>query len=226
LTRRVFSAALTVAVLASAVSARAQTPPVTSGQASAPSVNLWYIGGMTGLTVVQKSGAFVGGEAGFRVWQHLDLLVEGAWMQNVVTRRELGRAALLTTFLQQTQGQTATSTMKVPALYGAVGARWVLEREGRFRPYVEGMIGGARVQLKPTFALGGTDITAQLAQYGVTLGGDLTGTSSHAAFGAGVGVLMAQGDWYLDFGLRLTAVSLPDQKTKIGRLNVEFGRRF
>src|SRR5215831_10479965 len=141
-------AALAIAVCAAP--AAAQTPVTPAAPASAtsggPVVNLGYAGFITGVESVHNTGHVFGGEAGARVWKHLDIIVEGGSFGDVVTQSQLDVATPLTNYLQQTQGQTASSTVKMPASYFGVGARWVFEDialGGLARPYATFTVGGA-----------------------------------------------------------------------------------
>jgi opacity protein-like surface antigen len=224
----VFSAALVV----SAVTATAQTPgpqaPAASGTrtTASPVVNLWYAGFVTGSATVKKTGAVAGGEAGVRAWHNVDVSLEVGWFQNAVSGDPLDKAQTLATFLQNTQGKSASSTVKMPVTYGTLNGRWVFESARRYRPYGVLGVGGARVSRNSEFALAGSDITGSLGQYGVALGGDLSGHSSHPALTAGVGVLIPYKKWYGDIGYRLTCVFTSGQSTNVNRLNIGFGARF
>jgi hypothetical protein len=107
-----------------------------------------------------------------------------------------------------------------------VNARWVFESQRMIRPYAMFGFGGARVDLNPTFTLGGTDITDALLQYGVTLGADLTGHSSHPAISFGGGILLPFGKYYADVNYRLTSIMTESQSTNVNRVNFGFGLRF
>ncbi|HUL74650.1 MAG TPA: outer membrane beta-barrel protein [Vicinamibacterales bacterium] len=205
--------------------ATAQTTP-SGAQPKGPSVNLWYIGATTGVAVVDHASAVAGGEVGFRVWKNLDLVGEITWMQDVVTRATLDKANTIAQSIQAAQGQPATSDVEVPALYGGVGARWVFEQVNRVKPYVITTFGGGHTERKPTFTLGGTDITNSLPTYGVTLGSDLIGKANDFTVSSGVGILMTFGSWYTDFGYRLTSIGTADQRTNVQRLLVGGGYRF
>ena len=50
-------------------------------------------------------------------------------------------------------GPPATGDMKVPAIYGGVGVRWVFENSGLVRPYAIVTFGAVETELKPTFRL-------------------------------------------------------------------------
>jgi opacity protein-like surface antigen len=88
-------------------------------------------------------------------------------------------------------------------------------------------VGGARVRHEPTFTLAGSDVTGQVSRYGVTLGQDLSGTSSHAAISGGGGVVARVRDvWYVDAGIRFLSISGPTQRTNVGRFVIGAGYRF
>ena len=95
-----------------------------------------------------------------------------------------------------------------------------------FRLYVLGTVGSARVALKPSFTLAGSNITDTISQYGVTLGKDLAGNYWHDAFTAGLGAVKGQGSWYFDGSLRLTSIGGAGQRTNVPRLALGGGRRF
>jgi hypothetical protein len=202
------------------------SPPRVTG---APSINLAYGGIVTGTEAVQKSGGVVGAEAGARVWRGLDVLVEGGSFGDVVTQRQLDVAAPLVTYLAQTQGKAATSTVKMPAVYGGVGARWVFEKiniAGWARPYAQFSVGAARVKREPTFMLGGSDVTASLGQYGVQLGADLTATERRGAFTGGFGVLVPYRMLYFDVGYKMTGIKIPGESINVNRFHIGIGARF
>jgi len=240
---KLFAAALWTAAICVAAPVAAQTPAgqapakpapaAKSASASAPIVNLWYAGGFTGAAAAKKAGGVAGAEAGMRVWRTLDLLAEVGWFQNAVNSGTTAATGPLVAYLQATQGQPASASVKAPATFATIGGRWVFESQRKFRPYVIVAVGGARVNIKSSFSLGGTDITSTLATKGVTLGQDLTGHSSHVAVTAGGGVLIPLGMvmprlgmWYLDAGYRSTSIATPGQSTNVNRFNVGFGARF
>ena len=193
--------------------------------ASGPLVNLWYAGAFTGPSAVQAFGPVLGAEVGIRAGHNLDLVAEGGWFQNAVSKSTFAAAGPIVAYLQATQGKAVSSKVKAPTTFATAGARWVFEGGG-LRPYVIVAVGGARVEIKSTFAIDGADATSTIAQKGVTLGQDLTGRSSHPAVTAGGGVLKAFGGCYLDVGYRLTSIVTTGQATNVNRLNVGFGIRY
>jgi hypothetical protein len=212
--------ALLVPVL-SAPSAFAQT-------AASPVVELGYGGLVTGTASVKNTGPFVGAEAGMRVWKSLDVFLEGGKFDDVVPQSQIDVATPLVTRLTQTQGQTAAATVKMPASYFGVGARWVFENHvigGWVRPYVQFSAGGARVKREPTFTLAGADITSSLPSYGVVLGQDLTLQEKAAAYSFGVGALVPWRYLYVDVGYRSTRIQI-DDAIGINRFHFAIGGRF
>jgi opacity protein-like surface antigen len=230
--KRVMCASLMTAALLWAGSASAQTmagapqAPQPMTTATTPSVNVWYVGAVSGVGVVQNTGAIAGIEGGLRGQKGFDYIVEWGWVQDAVTRRRLGDANVVATYLQTTQGKPATASVEAPTIYGLGGVRWVWERNSRLRPYFLAEGGVARVEFKPTFTLDGSDITSSVASYGVTVGDDLAGIVTKPAFGGGMGVMVLQGRWYADAGYRVISIGTESQRTNISRLHVGLGYRF
>jgi hypothetical protein len=190
-------------------------------------VNLWYIGGATGVAVVDSASAEGNVEVGMRIWKNLDVLIEGGYAGNLATRREADHAGTIAAILQAAQGSPVTSSIRVPSRYAALGARWVFESTSRYRPYVLLSVGGASVNLKPKFVLNGADVTGTISNFGITLGSDLTGSYRPSALGGGVGLLMPLGArWYFDGSIRLLSINTAVQRTNLSRVSFGVGRRF
>ncbi|MBP8274029.1 MAG: outer membrane beta-barrel protein [Acidobacteria bacterium] len=217
---------ISAALLGVAAPVMAQTAGATAPAASAPSVNLFYVGALAGIGAVENIGPQVGGEAGFRIKNGFDVVAEGGWIKDVVSRRRLGLTTPVLNYLQTTQGKTAESTTTAPTLYGMAGIRWVWERESAVRPYVMATVGMATVEYKPTVTLAGLDITGSLPAYGVTLGSDLASKQTKAAFGGGIGVIYVRGQLYADAGLRLLSIATEGQTTNVTRAHIGLGVRF
>jgi len=232
MTRRLLSVLVLISVVGSASAAWAQTPaapasPANNQSTAAPIVNLWYIGGAIGAGIVDTVSPEGNIEVGMRVWKNLDLMIEGGYAGDLATRLEKDHANTIAGVLQASQGGTATGTVSVPSSSAALGARWVFESTGRYRPYVLLSFGGASVDIKPKFTLNGADVTGSIGNFGVTLGSDLTGSYRPSAVGGGVGVLMPFGPrWYFDGSIRLLSVNTVGQRTNLSRITVGMGRRF
>jgi hypothetical protein len=217
---------VSAALLMTAAPAMAQTAGAPAPAAGAPSVNMFYVGVLAGIGAVENIGPLVGGEAGFRLKNGFDVVAEGGWQRDVVSRLRLGMTTPVISYLQSTQGKTAESKTTAPALFGMAGIRWVWERESAVRPYVMATVGMATVEYKPTFTLAGLDITGSLPTYGVTLGNDLAFKETKAAFGGGIGALYVNGRIYADAGLRLLSIQSTGQATNVTRAHIGVGVRF
>lgn len=185
-----------------------------------------YVAAVVGVQSVQNVGAQAGLEVGRSLSDKLEVFGELSWLQDTVTRRRLDTAKSIASFLQTSQGATATSDLSAPAVFGGAGVRLFVSGPRTVRPYVVAQAGVARVTVKPAFTIAGADVTEKLTQYGVSLGSDLTGSTSKAAFGGGFGVLMQQGLWRIDAGLRVLSIQTDDQATNVLRLSVGVGRTF
>jgi hypothetical protein len=217
--KRLFAATVMVTAILSARPSAAQGAglgPVPAG----PIINSWYLGVNTGTAVVERFGGVFAGEGGLRVWKSLDLVGELVWTQNAVSRRQLDRVETLARSIG------GSSDMRVPTFYGGLGARWVIEQGGRFRPYFLATIGGARMTQKPALRVNGTDVTGSAAQYGITLGQDVIGKYHHFGAEGGLGVVTGIDTWYFDVGARLLTVNSQNQRTNIARLVLGGGYRF
>ncbi len=198
--------------------------PVVRSEAALPGTK-WYLGVLSGVQMVGRTGPVAGGEFGVRLRKNLQVVVEGGWLKNVVTDSRVAEVQSFATYLQQTQGRPATGDVDAPAWFGTVGLRYIYENSSGVRPYILANAGIARVEFRPTFTLNNVSISSNVGQYGVTLGRDLLGPGNHRAYGGGAGLVFGA-EWYLDVGVRLTRITTPDHATDVRRLSVGFGRRF
>ena len=137
---------------------------------------------------VQNVGGVLGGEFGYRVSPRLDIVAK-AWGSRTSPPGDASRRReTIAAVIQASQGAPATGTLKSPTFLAVGGVRISIYQSGGVRVYLEGTGGFARVTTNPTFTLNGADITKQLQQFGVALGTDLAGTTSHGAFGGAFGV--------------------------------------
>jgi opacity protein-like surface antigen len=213
------------------------TPPSTqpaqgSSSSSKSGFSSWLVadswaGGATGVVITKKTGGEVYGEVGkTNVWHNLDFSIEAGWMSSVVSQHRLDSAGAIANYLSQTQGQPASSSIKVPAGYGVFNVRRLVYSMQKFDVYALGGIGFAVTSPKTTFVLGGTDVSGNLGQYGVTLGKDLAGSSTSALLNIGGGVTVPFGKWFGDVSYRFTPIFTANQATKVNRFNFGVARRF
>jgi hypothetical protein len=198
--------------------------PVRKVEPPQPGTN-WYLGALTGLQMVERTGPVAGLEFGVRVRKNVNVVFEGGWMKDVVTESRLNELASFVSYLQQTQGLPATGDMDGPAWFGLVGLRYIFENSSGIRPYVLVNGGVARVEYRPEFTLNNVRISSNVIGYGITLGRDLLGPGTHVAYGGGAGIVTGQ-KWYFDLGFRLTRINTPDHHTDVRRLSIGVGRRF
>jgi hypothetical protein len=213
-TRIGFLAAVALAAVSIAYPAAAQTPAASP---ASPAGHM-FIGATGGAAAVENVSGTFGGEIGVTLTDLVDVFGEGAWMADVVSRRELDDAKTIATFLQNSQGAASTGTVKAPAFYAGAAVRVMFMHSGTVHPYVTAGGGIAHIAYQPTFTLGGTDVTANLSQYGVTLGSDVTGEVTKPAFSGGFGVHVTQGRWYVDGSLRVTSIRTDQQATNVVRV--------
>lgn len=217
-----------------ATPALAQTPtPTPAPQAPRPAVRQqvppapgtnWFVGVLTGVQTVANSGPIAGGEFGIRLKKNLQLVVEGGWLEDVVTSSRIDELQTYVTYLGNTQGLPATGKIDAPAWFATVGARYIYTGAS-IRPYVMAAGGLARVEYRPTFTLNNAFISSNVGQYGITLGKDLLGPGWHPAYTGGAGLVFGD-KWYFDLGFRFTRIQTPDHATDVKRLSIGIGRRF
>jgi hypothetical protein len=225
---RFATAAFAAATLLASSSVFAQTPAPTQAPSSS-SNSIFSLSGVTiggsGAVTFTKAGGEVCSEIVTRNAAQRWFSVEGGWMSGVVNaHRSMRRGRLPNS--PETQGQTASASVKVPAGYGAVNVRYTVYRKPRYDVYALGGGGFAVTSPKTTFVLGGTDISGSIAQYGVTLGKDLAGSSAGGLANVGLGVRLPHGKWVGDISYRLTPMFTAGETTVVNRLNFTFGRRF
>jgi hypothetical protein len=214
-------------VVLGASSAFAQTSGAqTPAPDASPSVISWYAGLQTGIAIAHRAGGEISGEAGTRVWKNLDASLEVGWFSDAANGERAQRASPLVDYLSQTQGQPASAKVTLPSLYGIVNGRWVFEGQHKYRPYALLGFGVARSSPHTKFNVNGSDVSDSLNQFGVTLGSDLDGHSSHPALNFGAGVLVPYGKWYGELGYRLTTIFTDVGASPVNRINIGVGRRF
>ena len=119
--------------------------------------------------------------------------------------------------LAQTHSGVAYS-VKQPVTFGVAGLRYQFSPVGRLQPNVSAGFGMAKVTQDVTFTVAGTDVTGTLQQFGVTLGSDLTGSSTKPMITIGAGASLPVGRvLVIDFQYRYGRVSATDRSINISR---------
>lgn len=168
-----------------------------------------------------------GGEFGYTVAPNVQVFVEVGHTRNVATT-EIGLAAqTIAGALSQTQSNVGYS-VKQPVTFGVGGVKYLLPLNGqRLLPYAMAGFGAARVTQDARFTVGGADVTGSLAQYGIVLGSDLSGSFTKPMFTLGGGI--AYPVWQsmiLDFQFRYGHVFASGQSINSSRAGLGVGLRF
>ena len=155
---------IAAAALALGTASAARAQGITTGP---------YAQFQTGLTVGSTVSGLFGGEVGLS-GKAFDLYFEGGKMLNTKTS-EMDAAAKTIADALAAPGTTVTYDAKQPVNYFDVGFWLRPPTTGKLQPYVGIGLGSAGVTRETRFIANGTDITGQLPQMGVQLGGDLQG---------------------------------------------------
>jgi opacity protein-like surface antigen len=147
-------------------------------------------------------------------------------MTNVTTSGTETAAATIGSYLGTLGKGSATWSVKTPANYVAVGARYLFPMSGKFEPYAAATLGIANVSKQVTFSLNGADVSGSLPSLGVQLGKDLDGKTNNALFMLGGGVRMPFGAVVADVGVRYGRIFTAPAGTNLFRLHAAVGYRF
>jgi opacity protein-like surface antigen len=166
-----------------------------------------------------------GGEIGVTVLSRLQVFVDAGRVRDA-SPSDLGTSAqTIAAFLSQTQGNAAYR-VKEPVTFGLAGVRYGIPT-GKVEPYLLGGGGVARVRKDVTFTLAGNDVTSSLQQYGVVLGGDLSGSETRPMLTVGGGVAWAASQHLIvDFQYRYGRVFASDRGLNVNRAGIGIGVRF
>jgi hypothetical protein len=219
---------IAIVLIGMAGSAWAQTTPAPqAAQTYKPyDESRFYVAGMAGVTFGNKTSSTFGVEAGMKMGDILEVFAEGGRMTDVTTGGTDTAAAAIGSFLGTLGRGSATWSVKTPANYGAIGARYLFPASGKFEPYVAATVGIANVDKQVAFALNGSDVTGSLPSLGVQLGKDLAGKTNNALFMLGGGVRMPFGAVLVDVGARYGRIFTDPAGTNLFRLTAAVGYRF
>ncbi|MBI4486660.1 MAG: outer membrane beta-barrel protein [Acidobacteria bacterium] len=223
---RLATLCLVVTAAVGVADARAQTAP-----AGAAKESRWFGEVSAGPTFGARTSSTVGGELAVRVLNlpmgRLDVFLEGGHIKDAGTAALEANAQLVATFL----GGSATTAHKVK--FGDAGLRYRIAATPMFHPYIAVGVGVAKVTTSTTFIVNGTDVTSQLVDLGVQLGGDLAWDGNKTLVMAGGGVnIEFLSKFFADVSYRYGHI-LPktdlvenDVAIKTQRLQIGFGVRF
>jgi opacity protein-like surface antigen len=167
-----------------------------------------------------------GGEVGITVGQQIQIFAEGGHVGNVATADLSDAAQTIAAALTLLQPAPVTYSVKQPvSFFGTFGVRYPFAVSSpKLAPYALGGFGLARITKDVQFQLGGSD--ASVGQY-VTLGSDLSGSSTRPMLTLGGGVVwQAWGRLLLDFQYRYGRIFAEDVGINVNRAGLGVGIGF
>ena len=210
---------------------------VASAQGGAsfrPAADTGYVEGVAQSAFGNVTSQSYGAELGFTVLPALQVFVEGGRIRDVAPPALGVAAQTIAGALTQIQSGVVGYSVKEPATFGVVGLKYLIPISGSGRspigkaqPYVMAGGGIAKVQKDVVFTIAGTDVTANLQQYGVLLGTDLSGSVTKAMLTLGGGVtLPVWRQLMLDFQYRYGRIFTDDEAIVAQRAGVGLGIKF
>jgi opacity protein-like surface antigen len=209
--------------------AEAQT---TGGGGAGPAQDTGYVEGVAQSAFGNVTSQSYGVEVGYTITTGLQVFVEAGRIRDVATA-DLGvNAPIIVAAVKQSltdAGNPASVgyTVKEPVSFGVAGLRYLIPISSNWQPYVLGGFGVARYTRDVRFLVGGTDVTGNLAQYGVVLGSDLSGAYTKPMLSLGLGV--AWPAWerlVVDFQYRYGRIFAENQGINVSRAGIGVGVRF
>jgi hypothetical protein len=217
---------IAIVLVGIAGSAWAQTTPAAPQGSQRYDESKGYVAVDLGGTFSHKTSSTFGAEVGYKFGDIFEVFAEGGRMTDVTTSGTDAAASTIGLYLGTLGKGSSTWTVKSPANYGAVGARYLFPMTGNFEPYVALTLGVANVEKKVSFALNGTDVTGSLPTYGVQVGNDLGGRTNSAMVTFGGGVRMPFGRILVDLGGRYGRIFTSPDGTNLLRLFAGVGFKF
>jgi opacity protein-like surface antigen len=214
---------IVAAAMALSASAHAQSP------ANAPPSD-----GGTGYVEVVGHSAFgnvtsqsFGVEGGVTVAPRLTLFAEIGWIRDTAPS-EVGVAAQqMAGHLSAVQSASVGYSVRQPVTFGVAGLAYIIPVESVFQPYVLGGFGFARYTRDISFTVGGTDVTANIGDYGIALGADLAGSYTKPMLTAGGGVAWTfRSPFILDFQYRYGRIFASGKGINVSRAGLGIGIQF
>jgi opacity protein-like surface antigen len=217
--------ALMVSAIVPAGLAQAQT--TAGGGSAAAEPGTGYVEGVAQAAFSNVQSQSYGAEAGYTVATGVQVFVEAGRIRDAATS-DLGVNALtISGALTQAQSNSVSYTVKEPVTFGVAGVKYLIQVSSKAQPYVLGGIGVAKYTKNVRFLVGGTDVTGSLAQYGVVLGSDLSGSFTKAMLSLGGGVAWpVTQTLVVDFQYRFGRIFADNQGINVSRAGIGVGVRF
>jgi opacity protein-like surface antigen len=193
-----------------------------------PQPGSWYAEGVAQSAFGNVTSQSYGAEIGVGIGYGLQVFIEGGRIGDVATPATSAAAQLIAGAPELTQSGVVGYRVQQPVTFGVAGVKYVIPVGSPVQPYI--MVGGgvAKVKQNVTFTVNGVDVTATLAQYGVTLGQDLSGSITSGMLTAGGGVMWPLWQHFLlDFQYRYGRIfDSSVQGINVSRAGIGVGVRF
>jgi opacity protein-like surface antigen len=186
-----------------------------------------YVEGVAQSAFGNQTSQSYGAEAGVRISPDVYVFVEGGRARNIAASTLGTNAQAIADSLTRVQTSPVTFTAREPAAFATAGLKYLVQLSGKPAPYVMAGFGIARVTSDVHFLIAGSEITSNMAQYGVVLGRDLSGSSTKPMLTFGGGVIVPV--WrrvVVDFQYRFGRIFITDQSVNINRAGAGIGFRF
>jgi opacity protein-like surface antigen len=194
--------------------------------AYAQSLSQGYVEGVVQSSFGNVTSQSYGVEVGVSIATSIQVFGEFGFTKDTAPASLGSSAQTIANYLARTQNNVAY-TAEQPVTFGVAGIRFPFATTSKLEPYV--LVGGGVAQVKKdvTFTIGGSDVTNNLAQYGVVLGTDLSGseTKGMLAFGAGLAWPVWQ-KLVVDFQYRYGRIFTSGEGLNLNRAGVGIGVRF
>ena len=231
---RTFVACAIAAVALGGHTAQAQTPSVpppapsaAAGQPAGAARADRYVQALIGWTFGDKGSQFFGAEGGFTLRPNVHIFIEGGQVLNAGGSAVRDAAEIVAQGLARTQSGVTVSAEQ-PTTFVGGGLRYQVAVSGsRAQPFVLAGGGMARVKQDVKFTAGGNNVTGSLAQYGIVLGTDLSGsfTKAQVTFGGGL-VVPVQKRLMFEISYRMLRIFAEDKGITVNRAGLAFGTKF
>jgi opacity protein-like surface antigen len=199
---------------------------VLLGPAYAQSVSKGYVEGVAQSAFGNVTSQSYGVEGGVSITTSIQVFGEVGFTMDTAPASLGADAQSIASYLSRTQSNVGY-TAKQPVTFGVGGLRFPFATTTKLEPYILAGVGVATVKKDVTFTIGGTDVTNNLAQYGVVLGNDLSGSETKAMLTLGGGVTWpAWQKLVIDFQYRYGRVATSGEGLNINRAGVGIGVRF
>jgi opacity protein-like surface antigen len=199
---------------------------VAHAQSAGPSSGNTYVEGVAQSAFGNVTSQSFGVEAGVRIGGGPDVFAEFGRVADVSTAEISADAQLVASQLAQLQNNVSFSVAE-PVRFFAAGVKYGMPTSWSLKPYVLAGFGFATVRQDVAFRVGNSDVTSTLDQFGIALGGDLSGSFTKPMVVVGAGAIYPiHGSFFADFQFRYNRIFAPGSAIPLGRAGLGLGFRF